>query len=382
MIARSSVFAAATPASSPGAPLGAFWRGIPAAHFVLAATLGLAWGFANALGWWLGNGFSNAAHLIAYSSYGALLPMFLLVFGLAAADAATRAQPERLVPYALAAIAAAVLGEFLFILTAPLFGFASCNCAMDRWATGARSANMLPDSLLICGFVTAGYRYWRRTVTRVTLLNVVELEGARLTRQTQESRLQAMQACIEPQFLFDTLAEVARLHAADPRTAIRLLDDLIVYLRAALPHLKETTSTVAKECQLATAYLNIQRLSRPELPAFEIAIDADAHDANLPAMLLLPFLSHIFGTRTESIAAHDPLCIRVEIAGSMLRITIRTGANVFLHDGPGRELVGGIRDRLRSLYGSAARLEIGADGESGNSISMEFPRERTDSNPR
>lgn len=382
MIDRSGAIATTAAASSTGFYLGAIRRGIPAGHFVLAAALGLAWGFANALGWWLGNGFNNFAYLVAYFFYEALLPMFLLVFGLAAADAATRAQRERLAPYALAAIAAAVLGEFLFMSTAPLLGLASCHCAMDRWPTGAPSANMLPDSLLICGFVTAGYRYWRRTVQRVKLLNVAELEGARLTRQTQESRLQAMQACIEPQFLFDTLAEVERLHAADPRTAIRLLDDLIVYLRAALPHLKETTSTVARECQLATAYLNIQRLSRPGMPAFGISIDANAHDASMPAMLLLPFLSHVFRNRSEPDTALAPLRIRAEVDDSLLRIIIGAGANAFLRDQAGSELVVGIRDRLRALYGSAARLEIGADGESGSSIQMEFPRERANSGPR
>ena len=36
--------------------------------------------------------------------------------------------------------------------------------AWMRWTPGARIANMLPDSLLICGFVTAGYCYRRRAL--------------------------------------------------------------------------------------------------------------------------------------------------------------------------------------------------------------------------
>ena len=65
----------------------------------------------------------------------------------------------------------------------------------------------------------------------------VALDRARIERQTQESRLQAMQATIEPEFLFDTLAHVESLQASDPKGAARMLDDLIVYLRAALPQL-------------------------------------------------------------------------------------------------------------------------------------------------
>ena len=103
---------------------------------------------------------------------------------------------------------------------------------------------MLPDSLLICRFITAGYRYRRRRSSqRLARLNARELERAQLVRRTQESRLQAMQACIEPQFLFDTLAAVERIHASDPADGGAPIDELIIYLRAALPHLRESAST-------------------------------------------------------------------------------------------------------------------------------------------
>ena len=66
-----------------------------------------------------------------------------------------------------------------------------------------------------------------------------------------------MQARVEPRFLFNTLAQVERLYEIDAQRADRMLDDLIVYLRAALPQLRETTSTLSREIELAKAYLNI-----------------------------------------------------------------------------------------------------------------------------
>jgi hypothetical protein len=354
-------------------------RAVPPRHLAIAATLAVAWGGVNALGWWLGSGSADPVRMAAYFTYEALLPMLLLACALAAADAVTRDAPDRVMPYAAGAIAAALAGEAVFRATSPWLGLGACACSMDAWPAGARTANMLPDSLLVCGFVTAGYRYWRRAAQRTARANAAELEHARVMRQTQESRLQAMQACIEPQFLFETLGDVDRLHAADARTAVRLLDDLIVYLRAALPHLKESTSTVAKEAELATAYLNIQRLRRGGRPAFRIDVAADAHDARMPPMLLLPLIGHAAAPGEAAAPTLDPLTIRIEVAGGLLRMTLRAGAAAFAPDGPGGAIVAGVRDRLHDLYAGAARVAVDEDQRG---ITMEFPHERPGRDPR
>lgn len=367
---------------STASPLAVAWsaaRAVPSRHLALAASLAVAWGCVNALGWWLGSGSADPVRMTAHFIYEALLPMLLLACALAAADAVASDAPGRAMPYAAAAIAAALGGELLFRATSPWLGLGACACSMDPWPAGARSANMLPDSLLVCGFVAAGYRYWRRAAQRTARANAAELEHARVTRQTQESRLQAMQACIEPQFLFETLGDVDRLHAADARTAVRLLDDLIGYLRAALPHLRESTSTVAKESELATAYLNIQRLRRSGRPAFRIDVGADAHDARMPPMLLLPLIAHAVGVEKDKVATIDPLTIRIDVAGAILRVTMRCGSRAFAARGPGGAVVAGVRDRLRGLYADAAHLAVDPN-ESG--ITMEFPHERPGGDPR
>jgi hypothetical protein len=376
------VAAAGSVTLATASPWTAAWsaaRAVPPRHFAIAASLAVAWGCVNALGWWLGSGSADPVRMTAVFIYEALLPMLLLACALAAADAVTRDAPDRVMPYAAAAIAAALGGELLFRATSPWLGLGACACSMDPWPVAARSANMLPDSLLVCGFVTAGYRYWRRAAQRAKRANAAELEHAHVMRQTQESRLQAMQACIEPQFLFETLGDVDRLHASDARTAVRLLDDLIVYLRAALPHLKESTSTVAKESELATAYLNIQRLRRGGRPAFRIDVGADAHDARMPPMLLLPLIGHSTAPGRAAATTLDPLTIRIEVARDKLRVTLRASGGAFAPDGPGGAVVDGVRDRLRGLYAGAAHLAVDANE---NGITMEFPHERPGRDPR
>ncbi len=62
-----------------------------------------------------------------------------------------------------------------------------------------------------------------------------ELERANTQRDLLESRLQVVQAQVDPTLLFDGLADVHRLYRINSSTAAARLDELIAYLRAALP---------------------------------------------------------------------------------------------------------------------------------------------------
>lgn len=355
---------------------------VPAAHVGLALLGGAAWGLANALGWWLAHGSGAPARTAAHFVLEATLPLLLLAAGLAVADRATHAHPRRIAPYAAAVVFAAIGGELLFRALGPLVGLGSCACTMDQWPVVSRVANMLPDSLIICGFVTIGYRYRRRAGERVARVRAAELERARLTRETQASRLQAMQACIEPQFLFDTLADALRLHGTEPLTATRLLDHLIVYLRAALPHLQQTTSTVARECELATAYLDILRVRGDGRPAFDVAVDAAVRDARLPPMLLLPLLGYAVAATRHDGAPAEAVEMRAAADGPRLAITLTVAGPARAPAGDAGDAVASVQQRLRALYGTAAKLATGVTATGALRITMELPDEGADGDRR
>jgi LytS/YehU family sensor histidine kinase len=200
----------------------------------------------------------------------------------------------------------------------------------------------------------------------------------RAQRHTLQSRLQALQARVEPQFLFNTLSQVRNLYDEDPARGARMLSDLIAYLRAALPRLRESGSTLAQEVQLATAYLRIVR-ARPDDPVLDIDIPRDALAARVPAMVLLPIIDHLL---TASTSARDgSAAIRVAARASEGRLRVELtfdGLNL----GPEREAVpGDIRDRMHELYGERGRLRLERSG-SGTRVLMELPLEAADGDPR
>src|SRR5438270_921655 len=70
-----------------------------------------------------------------------------------------------------------------------------------------------------CAFATYIYVSRRLGIHRVAMLRAAQFERARASRQVLESRLQAMQARVEPQFLFNTLALVEQLYESETKAA-------------------------------------------------------------------------------------------------------------------------------------------------------------------
>src|SRR5258706_14292806 len=99
-----------------------------------------------------------------------------------------------------------------------------------------------------------------------------------------------MQARVEPQFLFNTLAQVRELYEHDVGVAGRMLDDLTAYLRAALPHLRHSTSPLGQEIALVQAYLDIVRVRLGDRLRFDVDVPDAAKSFRVPPMMLLPLI--------------------------------------------------------------------------------------------
>ena len=64
-------------------------------------------------------------------------------------------------------------------------------------------------------------------------------ETEQLERTVLEARMEALQAQIEPHFLFNTLASIDQLIQTDPPRASKMQQSLIRYLRSAMPQMRE-----------------------------------------------------------------------------------------------------------------------------------------------
>ncbi len=243
-----------------------------------------------------------------------------------------------------------------------------------------RLSGFVLTSALGIGFgcvVVAVYFYRERNARMAAEMARLEAEfdAARLREQKQllGARLQLLQAQVEPHFLFNTLANVQHLTTADPPRAAQMLGSLIRYLRAALPQMREQTSTLARETSMVEAYLDIQRVRMGERLAFAIDVPAALATRPMPPMMLISLVENAVRHGIDPLAAGGRIDVVARESGGVVRVDVRdTGAGLSEHAGFGIGLAN-IRERLATLYGAAGRLTMHENAPRGVVASIEWP---------
>jgi len=211
-------------------------------------------------------------------------------------------------------------------------------------------------------------------------LHKAEVERHLLSKQAIEAELKLMQAQVEPHFLFNTLASVQFLNETDPAEANRLLGHLIEYLRAALPHLRASSTTLRKEVGLAEAYLNILRMRMGARLAFAIDVPDELALHPFPPNLLISLVENAIKHGIEPAASGGTVAVRARREGRMLIVTVEdTGRG--LDKGLARTGRGGgvglanIRERLAALYGTQAQFSLERGVPAGARATLAVPLE-------
>ncbi|MBV7538004.1 histidine kinase [Duganella sp. sic0402] len=191
------------------------------------------------------------------------------------------------------------------------------------------------------------------------------LHIARLSQAALASDLKALQAQIEPHFLYNTLANTRYLVRQQPERATEMLDHLIAYLRSALPDLRSPMSTLGRECELAGHYLALMAIRYGDRLSVHIDCADEVRDLALPPLMLMPLVENAVQHGVEPHAGAVTVSVSARRADGHVQVAVRdNGAGVgdaVLGSGVGLR---NIRQRLHALYGGAAslRLSMGEDG--------------------
>lgn len=177
-------------------------------------------------------------------------------------------------------------------------------------------------------------------------------------RRATETQLHLLQAHIEPQFLFNTLADVQDLLDHDPAAASRMLDEFTSYLRASLIGLHRTSTSLASELDLAHCYLQLQRHRNGDGWGFSIEASVQARLAVVPPGLLQPMLEHALGHGATSCPARSgAVQIKAGVRLGQLEITVaQDGAPLSRTPAEGSPALENLRARLQARYGSGGSL--------------------------
>jgi two-component system, LytTR family, sensor kinase len=206
-----------------------------------------------------------------------------------------------------------------------------------------------------------------------------ETQAAQLSAQLAEARLGALRMQLHPHFLFNSLNAVAVL-VRDGRTreSTDMLERLSDLLRQVLRTDPSHEVTLAQERRFLEQYLAIEQVRFSDRLTVVFAVDEDVRDAAVPGFVLQPLvenaLRHGLADRTEGGVVE----IGARRAGDDLILWVRdNGAGPPPGHGVARGLgLANTRERLATLYGARARLELAASPGGGTAATVRLPYKR------
>lgn len=293
--------------------------------------------------------------------------MFLLWIGLCSASVLCVARPRlaRIGTRPASAIALSLLVIVILLVSEATF-------LLGRSVLGGLDVgNLFPSNHssfllrnLFIGFIVSALalRYffisheWRRSV---------ELKA--------HSRLDALQARIQPHFLFNSMNTIAALTRSDPRLAEEAVEDLADLFRA---NLRETRNHIPlkEELEVARLYQRIEELRLGTRLKVRWEVDALPMDTPVPTLVVQPLLENAIYHGIEPLPEGGTVTIQGQHQNGLIELTVSNPvpATPAHHHSGNRIALDNIRERLELAYPGRAQLTI-AEPDGRYVVTLKFP---------
>ena len=235
---------------------------------------------------------------------------------------------------------------------------------------------------------------WVESAIYLTVVMVIGTElkifnGVRIQLKLEEqerlllqARMAALQNQINPHFLFNTLNTISSLVRFDPDTAREMIIKLATILRRLL-HSTDSFVPLREEVEFIDNYLDIEvvRFGRDKLRVIK-DLDPESLEAMVPSMLLQPLVENCIKHGLSAKVEGGSITVRSRVIKSRLIVEVEDdgvgmGAAQLLAtpDGLGSTGIGmaNVAERLKVLYGDAAKMVIDSREGTGTLIRLRLP---------
>jgi LytS/YehU family sensor histidine kinase len=201
-----------------------------------------------------------------------------------------------------------------------------------------------------------------------------ELTRSEYERNALDARLRLLQAQVAPHFLFNTLANVRELVSTGSPRAAPVLESLIAYLRATVPRLNQSASTLGQELELVQAYLEVMHMRMPDRLQFSVEADDDARALVCPPMTLLTLVENAMRHGIDPAEAGGRIDVRVAVADGRGRAVVNDTGMGLAHgsEGLGTGLAN-LRERLQLAFDGDAHVTLSEIQPHGVRAEIDFP---------
>ncbi|VUD59731.1 Sensor histidine kinase YpdA [Thalassocella blandensis] len=226
----------------------------------------------------------------------------------------------------------------------------------DFWKT---TGEWYPNSLTVFAAWSAiyyGFKY------RNTL---IERESSLLAAQAaaKDAQLRMLRYQLNPHFLFNTLANICALISDGNATrAKNMTVELSEFLRYSLDNDPSQTTSVKDEIEIIKLYFNIEKIRYANRLNYDISIDPNTEDCQIPSMLLQPLVENAIKHAIAPSLDGGIISIHSSVLKNCLILSVKDNGQGIQEKAVSdkRQGIGltNTRERLSSFYGTKQKLEL------------------------
>jgi hypothetical protein len=197
------------------------------------------------------------------------------------------------------------------------------------------------------------------------------------------ARLNLLQSQLEPHMLFNTLANLRALIAADAPRAQEMLDHLIAFLRATLAASRQPQHPLADEFARIEDYLALMRVRMGDRLRASATLPPELGAILVPPLLLQPLVENAIKHGLETQRGAGELHVSATLDGTTLVLAVidsghglgaAAAARAREPGAPGSGFgLAQVRERLHTLHGDAARFTLAPRAEGGTRAEIRLP---------
>ena len=202
------------------------------------------------------------------------------------------------------------------------------------------------------------------------------------TRAAASAEVRALQARMNPHFLFNALNALAALAMVAPREIPRAAGRLRQFLRASFEQQERALVPLEEQLAVVRAYLDIESLRLGARLKVEEAIDPGLAEVLTPPFSLQPLVENAVQHGLQSSPKAGRLCLAVRLVEPWLEMSVSDDGQgvattevetVFFAARPQVHALELLRRRLHGLFGRSFRLEVHSEVGQGTTVTVRIP---------
>lgn len=243
-------------------------------------------------------------------------------------------------------------------------------CAVDYALEGRQSLFYDRTSLRWVAFgTTMATVQWTSLYLSITAGRRRREAATQMRLALREAELRALEAQINPHFLFNCLNSIRALVAENPERAQEMITRLANIFRYNLHREPTHTVPLASEVEAVSDYLALESVRFEDRLRVSFAIAPGAEKTPVPSMLLQTLVENALKHGIAPRPSGGDLLIRAEHSQGEVKIEVESTGQLDQTPVPGTNGLGlaNTRERLRILYGDRASLQL-RDSANGSVI--------------